>query len=164
MCDPQIHPGSPAHSLSRLQISTMAVKDNLMVAGGYHGELVCKVFQWGKNLCTSNVHSWLEIVSQFSVFSSTWIVLALNSVQKSPPTTLPLPILLIFAKSPSKNLKTIEQKYLITVYGLVWRLDNLFFSVARLECWLQTMTRKSGSLMLRPLPNLIVSPSHGLST
>ncbi|KAF9605452.1 hypothetical protein IFM89_017471 [Coptis chinensis] len=34
--------GSFTQSLSRVQISTMAVKDNLMVAGGFHGELICK--------------------------------------------------------------------------------------------------------------------------
>ncbi|XP_021775272.1 uncharacterized WD repeat-containing protein C2A9.03-like isoform X1 [Chenopodium quinoa] len=28
--------------LSRVQISTMCVKDNLLVAGGFHGELICK--------------------------------------------------------------------------------------------------------------------------
>lgn len=28
--------------LSRVQISTMSVKDNLLVAGGFHGELICK--------------------------------------------------------------------------------------------------------------------------
>ncbi|KEH34895.1 uncharacterized WD repeat-containing protein C2A9.03 isoform X2 [Medicago truncatula] len=31
-----------AHPVSRVQISTMAVKENLMVAGGFHGELLCK--------------------------------------------------------------------------------------------------------------------------
>ncbi|CAI8597495.1 unnamed protein product [Vicia faba] len=31
-----------AHPISRVQISTMAVKENLMVAGGFHGELICK--------------------------------------------------------------------------------------------------------------------------
>ncbi|KAF8377287.1 hypothetical protein HHK36_030662 [Tetracentron sinense] len=36
------HPGSLAQSLSRVQISTLAVKDNLMVAGGFQGELICK--------------------------------------------------------------------------------------------------------------------------
>ncbi|KAF9600114.1 hypothetical protein IFM89_003661 [Coptis chinensis] len=35
--------GSFTQSLSRVQISTMAVKDNLTVAGGFHGELICKV-------------------------------------------------------------------------------------------------------------------------
>lgn len=32
-----------ARPLSRVQISTMALKDNLMVAGGFQGELICKV-------------------------------------------------------------------------------------------------------------------------
>ncbi|CAK9174274.1 unnamed protein product [Ilex paraguariensis] len=36
------YPGSLAQPLSRVQISTMAVKDNLMVAGGFQGELICK--------------------------------------------------------------------------------------------------------------------------
>ncbi|XP_065880887.1 uncharacterized WD repeat-containing protein C2A9.03-like isoform X2 [Euphorbia lathyris] len=35
-------PGLLPQSLSRVQISTMAVKDNLMVAGGFQGELICK--------------------------------------------------------------------------------------------------------------------------
>ncbi|KAK9270989.1 hypothetical protein L1049_026577 [Liquidambar formosana] len=36
------YPGSLAQPLSRVQISTMTVKENLMVAGGFQGELVCK--------------------------------------------------------------------------------------------------------------------------
>ncbi|KAL6573315.1 hypothetical protein OROHE_001774 [Orobanche hederae] len=36
------YPGCLAHPLSRVQISTMVVKDNLMVAGGFQGELICK--------------------------------------------------------------------------------------------------------------------------
>uniref|UniRef100_A0A5B7B521 Uncharacterized protein n=1 Tax=Davidia involucrata TaxID=16924 RepID=A0A5B7B521_DAVIN len=36
------YPGSLAQTLSRVQISTMAVKDNLMVAGGFQGELIGK--------------------------------------------------------------------------------------------------------------------------
>lgn len=39
----QKYPGSMAQTLSRVQISTMTVKDNLMVAGGFQGEVVCKV-------------------------------------------------------------------------------------------------------------------------
>uniref|UniRef100_A0A5B7BMK4 Uncharacterized protein n=1 Tax=Davidia involucrata TaxID=16924 RepID=A0A5B7BMK4_DAVIN len=42
-------PGSLGQTLSRVQISTMAVKDNLMVAGGFQGELICKY------LCQSGV-------------------------------------------------------------------------------------------------------------
>ncbi|GAB2271159.1 hypothetical protein Dimus_006005 [Dionaea muscipula] len=33
---------SLAQPLSRVQISTMSVKENLLVAGGFHGELICK--------------------------------------------------------------------------------------------------------------------------
>ncbi|RDX73107.1 hypothetical protein CR513_47326, partial [Mucuna pruriens] len=36
------HPGSLAQPVSRVQISTMTVKENLMVAGGFQGELICK--------------------------------------------------------------------------------------------------------------------------
>lgn len=39
----QKHPGFLAHPVSRVQISTMAVKENLIVAGGFQGELICKV-------------------------------------------------------------------------------------------------------------------------
>lgn len=39
----QKHHGSLAQTVSRVQISTMCVKDNLMVAGGFQGELICKV-------------------------------------------------------------------------------------------------------------------------
>ncbi|KAJ6919889.1 hypothetical protein NC651_013739 [Populus alba x Populus x berolinensis] len=38
----QQRPGLLSQSLSRVQISTMAVKENLMVAGGFQGELICK--------------------------------------------------------------------------------------------------------------------------
>lgn len=38
----EVHPGTLVHGLSRVQISTMAVKDNLLVAGGFQGELICK--------------------------------------------------------------------------------------------------------------------------
>ncbi|KAF7137854.1 hypothetical protein RHSIM_Rhsim07G0164700 [Rhododendron simsii] len=39
----QKYPGSlDQQTLSRVQISTMAVKDNLLVAGGFQGELICK--------------------------------------------------------------------------------------------------------------------------
>ncbi|PPR93655.1 hypothetical protein GOBAR_AA27024 [Gossypium barbadense] len=37
------HPGLLSQQLSRVQISTMVVKENLMVAGGFQGELICKV-------------------------------------------------------------------------------------------------------------------------
>ncbi|KAK4859762.1 hypothetical protein QYF36_011243 [Acer negundo] len=46
-------PGSLAQSLNRVQISTMIVKENLMVAGGFQGELVCMYLnQPGVAFCT----------------------------------------------------------------------------------------------------------------
>ncbi|KAL3371502.1 hypothetical protein AABB24_008173 [Solanum stoloniferum] len=36
------YPGSASQALSRVQISTMAVRDGLMAAGGFQGELICK--------------------------------------------------------------------------------------------------------------------------
>ncbi|KAK6116124.1 hypothetical protein DH2020_008393 [Rehmannia glutinosa] len=46
------YPGCLAQPLSRVQISTMTVKDNLMVAGGFQGELVCKhLNQPGVSFC-----------------------------------------------------------------------------------------------------------------
>lgn len=39
----QKHPGSLLEGFLHTQISTMAVKDNLLVAGGFQGELICKV-------------------------------------------------------------------------------------------------------------------------
>ncbi|XP_061968947.1 uncharacterized WD repeat-containing protein C2A9.03-like isoform X3 [Populus nigra] len=46
-------PGLLSKSLSRVQISTMAVKENLMVAGGFQGELICMYLnQPGVAFCT----------------------------------------------------------------------------------------------------------------
>ncbi|CAI9283433.1 unnamed protein product [Lactuca saligna] len=36
------HPGSLLEGFTQTQVSTMAVKDNLLVAGGFQGELICK--------------------------------------------------------------------------------------------------------------------------
>ncbi|XP_062101084.1 uncharacterized WD repeat-containing protein C2A9.03 isoform X2 [Humulus lupulus] len=47
------NPGLLAQSLSRVQISTMAVKEGLMVAGGFQGELICKTLNHhGVAFCT----------------------------------------------------------------------------------------------------------------
>lgn len=39
----QKHGGSLLEGFTQTQISTLAVKDNIMVAGGFQGELICKV-------------------------------------------------------------------------------------------------------------------------
>ncbi|MCH89524.1 WD-repeat protein-like protein, partial [Trifolium medium] len=36
------HPGSLLEGFTHTQVSTLAVKDNLLVAGGFQGELICK--------------------------------------------------------------------------------------------------------------------------
>ncbi|KAK4386860.1 putative WD repeat-containing protein C2A9.03 [Sesamum angolense] len=36
------HPGSLLEGFTQTQVSTLAVKDKLLVAGGFHGELICK--------------------------------------------------------------------------------------------------------------------------
>ncbi|KAM3355659.1 putative WD repeat-containing protein C2A9.03 [Capsicum galapagoense] len=36
------HPGSLSEGFTQTQVSTLAVKDNLLVAGGFQGELICK--------------------------------------------------------------------------------------------------------------------------
>jgi hypothetical protein len=40
---PALQEGRGARTLPRVQISTMALKNNLMVAGGFRGELIFKV-------------------------------------------------------------------------------------------------------------------------
>ncbi|TYJ35526.1 hypothetical protein E1A91_A05G243000v1 [Gossypium mustelinum] len=50
---PNLHPELLSQQLSRVQISTMVVKENLMVAGGFQGELICKYLnQSGAAFCT----------------------------------------------------------------------------------------------------------------
>ncbi|VFQ85086.1 unnamed protein product [Cuscuta campestris] len=47
------YPGSIGQTLFRVQICSLAVKDNLMVAGGFQGELICKyINQPGVAFCT----------------------------------------------------------------------------------------------------------------
>lgn len=39
----QKHPGSLLEGFTQTQVSTLTVKDKLLVAGGFQGELICKV-------------------------------------------------------------------------------------------------------------------------
>jgi hypothetical protein len=39
----QKHPGSLLEGFTQTQVSTLSVKDKLLVAGGFQGELICKV-------------------------------------------------------------------------------------------------------------------------
>ncbi|XP_077227247.1 putative WD repeat-containing protein C2A9.03 isoform X2 [Tasmannia lanceolata] len=47
------YPGSLLEGFTQTQISTLAVKDNLLVAGGFQGELICKRLDWqGVSFCS----------------------------------------------------------------------------------------------------------------
>ncbi|KAG6715008.1 hypothetical protein I3842_05G228800 [Carya illinoinensis] len=63
------HPGLLSQSLSRVQISTMAVKENLLVAGGFQGELVCKYLnQPGVAFCTKVTTDENAITNAVDIF------------------------------------------------------------------------------------------------
>ncbi|XP_015691205.1 uncharacterized WD repeat-containing protein C2A9.03 isoform X2 [Oryza brachyantha] len=58
-----------ARPLSRVQISSMAVKGNLMVAGGFQGELICKyVDQPGVAFCTNLTGNSNSIMNAVDVY------------------------------------------------------------------------------------------------
>ncbi|XP_072974142.1 uncharacterized WD repeat-containing protein C2A9.03-like isoform X2 [Typha angustifolia] len=63
--------GSSARPLSRVQISTMTVKDNLMVAGGFQGELICKYMdQSGVAFCTNVTDNDKAITNAVDIYQS----------------------------------------------------------------------------------------------
>ncbi|XXG61261.1 hypothetical protein AAC387_Pa04g2965 [Persea americana] len=65
------HCGSIAQSLSRVQISTMAVKDNLMVAGGFQGEIICKYLNHpGVAFCTKITNGENAITNAVDIYRS----------------------------------------------------------------------------------------------
>ncbi|WVZ57126.1 hypothetical protein U9M48_007555 [Paspalum notatum var. saurae] len=72
-----------AKPLSRVQISTMALKDNLMVAGGFQGELICKyIDKPGVAFCTNltgNNNSITNAVGIYQAPSGATRVMAANN-------------------------------------------------------------------------------------
>ena len=72
----QKYPGSFSRSLSRVQVSTMAVKDDLIVAGGFHGELICKVHYfksfYSLNSKSKSGFQFLTVVYVLIVSEQTW--------------------------------------------------------------------------------------------
>lgn len=60
-----------AGPLSRVQISAMAVKDNLMVAGGFQGELICKyVDRPGVAFCTNLTGGSSSITNAVDIYQA----------------------------------------------------------------------------------------------
>ncbi|KAH9626476.1 hypothetical protein KSS87_006436 [Heliosperma pusillum] len=73
-------------TLSRVQISTMSVKDNLLVAGGFHGELICKhlnqpdvAFSTKVTTDEDAITNAVDIVESSS--GSKWVIAANNDAQ-----------------------------------------------------------------------------------
>ncbi|XVF64753.1 hypothetical protein PTKIN_Ptkin09bG0192200 [Pterospermum kingtungense] len=64
-------PGLLSQQLSRVQISTMAVKENLMVAGGFQGEIICKYLnQPGVAFCAKLTTDENAITNAVDVYCS----------------------------------------------------------------------------------------------
>ncbi|VVA95693.1 unnamed protein product [Arabis nemorensis] len=63
--------GLLSRSLSRVQISTMAVKDDLIVAGGFQGELICKkINEPGVAFCTKLSSADNDITNAVDIFNA----------------------------------------------------------------------------------------------
>ncbi|PIN24745.1 hypothetical protein CDL12_02537 [Handroanthus impetiginosus] len=79
-------PDCMAQTLSRVQISTMSVKENLMVAGGFQGELICKhLNQHGVAFCTKLSADGNAITNSVDIYrshgGSTRVITANNDAQ-----------------------------------------------------------------------------------
>ncbi|KAH9617430.1 hypothetical protein KSS87_006065 [Heliosperma pusillum] len=65
------HKGSLLEGFTQTQISTLAVKDNLMVAGGFQGELVCKhLDKPGVSFCTRTTYDDNAITNAVEIYDS----------------------------------------------------------------------------------------------
>jgi len=65
------HPGSILEGFFHTQISTMAVKDNLLVAGGFQGELICKhLDREGISFCCRTTFDDNAITNALEIFST----------------------------------------------------------------------------------------------
>ncbi|XP_015962455.1 uncharacterized WD repeat-containing protein C2A9.03 isoform X1 [Arachis duranensis] len=65
------HAGSLLEGFSQTQISTLAVKDNFLVAGGFQGELTCKFLdKKGVSFCTRVTHDDNAITNAIDIYDS----------------------------------------------------------------------------------------------
>ncbi|WVZ04692.1 hypothetical protein V8G54_018038 [Vigna mungo] len=65
------HVGNLLEGFSQTQISTLAVKDKLLVAGGFQGELTCKrLDQKGVSFCTRTTHDDNAITNAIEIYDS----------------------------------------------------------------------------------------------
>ncbi|KAJ3694705.1 hypothetical protein LUZ60_000082 [Juncus effusus] len=65
------HPGSLAEGFSQTQVSTLAVKGNLLVAGGFQGELICKhLDREGISFCCRTTYDENAITNAVEIYNS----------------------------------------------------------------------------------------------
>lgn len=63
------YPGSLLEGFTQSQISTLAVKNGLMVAGGFQGELTCKLLdRWGVSFCTRTTFDDNAITNAIDIY------------------------------------------------------------------------------------------------
>ncbi|XP_072993803.1 uncharacterized WD repeat-containing protein C2A9.03-like isoform X1 [Typha latifolia] len=65
------HPGSLLEGFSQTQVSTLAVKDKLLVAGGFQGELICKYLdREGISFCCRTTYDDNAITNAVDIYDS----------------------------------------------------------------------------------------------
>ncbi|RCV08112.1 hypothetical protein SETIT_1G299900v2 [Setaria italica] len=65
------HPGSLLEGFSKVQVSTFAVKDNLLVAGGFQGEIICKhLHREGISFCCRTTYDDNAITNAVEIFNA----------------------------------------------------------------------------------------------
>ncbi|XP_077237462.1 putative WD repeat-containing protein C2A9.03 [Tasmannia lanceolata] len=65
------HPGSLLEGFTQIQVSTLAVKDKLLVAGGFQGELICKYLDRpGVSFCTRTTCDDNAITNAIEIYDS----------------------------------------------------------------------------------------------
>ncbi|CAL5054634.1 unnamed protein product [Urochloa decumbens] len=65
------HPGSLLEGFSQTQVSSFAVKDNLLVAGGFQGEIICKhLDREGISFCCRTTYDDNAITNAVEIFST----------------------------------------------------------------------------------------------
>ncbi|XP_027368903.1 uncharacterized WD repeat-containing protein C2A9.03-like isoform X3 [Abrus precatorius] len=64
------HPGSLLEGFTHTQVSTLAVKDKLLVAGGFQGELICKhLDRPGVSFCTRTTYDDNAITNAIEIYA-----------------------------------------------------------------------------------------------
>ncbi|XP_004294875.1 PREDICTED: uncharacterized WD repeat-containing protein C2A9.03-like [Fragaria vesca subsp. vesca] len=65
------HPGSLLEGFTQTQVSTLAVKDKLLVAGGFQGELICKhLDRPGVSFCSRTTYDENAITNAVDIYDS----------------------------------------------------------------------------------------------